>query len=678
MSQYLFLVDLNTSVSTIRNLYGAVTGPRTVATQCHEEDQFEFDFSDLYKIIGVKSVRTHDTDLDVSNIYREDSTSFSHGLHTTMATDDVPDENAILCSESENLAPGVEWIFWYPNSFTPGDTHFDYQPYYDHNGLTRLKVVENYDAIPLFGCEIYFRVGEAYYGPTYFNLHQDSSYTVDSRKQLFAQVAAQIIRDLGFSPDPSFGLSQYRIPPSFLEIWNEPDALCYQGEHWLGADSGDVGETELFAEDFASLYNHIYDQLNSVVQSEGGGIIPIGGCGFVKDSLLDLAEKWVSGNPTENIVYQFLYRMDNYDFISFHLYATDNSTNDTLQWKLKACEFPANLQTICGVLGDYIAQFCPGTPKHLTEWNICVPKIDQGTMGNTIFGAAFISAALAWMQEPSLGLERAHYFSGQGLSDCFVFPVSSSATMYPAAYAFWLNRQLIGKQMFQVFGMELDSYNDRIVENMLEAAESDDDYEPYSIYAISAGPSAASAPPGTTERLIATTILSNIDAENTEHTAYVAFSGLDDNTLYNVKVTSISEDTLHATEAIPLTMNSNDYDDHKRPDLSSMFCDADSNLDVETSTIMVESFFGLAIVEVPMICGAARIELSETVAGFFPELDPSITGSLLGEREVWSQLDSERREAAVRRKQSTDKFELTSDLHVAIEKLLAKCKLNRE
>jgi len=285
-----------------------------------------------------------------------------------------------------------------------------------------------YGALIDAGIEVYFRLGESMGGPTHLNevLLSDERGATAHHKRQYADVAKQVLSDLIYYEQNASGdLLPWPVlqpaPPRFIEIWNEPDGEFYADIH--------APDTKAFGGDFDELYGAIEQRLRPDQFPECSAT-PIGGCGFTRNGMSDFMDKLSDPTVTDvrSKVYEILEKSKRgqFDFVSFHWYsnAEDEVGDDdkspfvqrSLAFSHDLSRFTEGLRLFFDKAWDLAEIDYPEI--HMSEWNVQLPAEARGDECEknwclSVACAAFVSAAMTWMQNATIGITRAHFFAGR-------------------------------------------------------------------------------------------------------------------------------------------------------------------------------------------------------------------------------------------------------------------------
>lgn len=248
------------------------------------------------------------------------------------------------------------------------------------------------------GAQVYLRLGESYNGPN------DTSDPV-----AWAKVATNIYKHVIGTFKPTPGLA---VQPAYVEVFNEPD-----GGFWRGN-----------ASTFHTLFTETVTRVRAAAAA-AGKTVKIGGPGFTRSIL---TTSTVTGNPANGFVTAV--GAGNLDFYSAHLY--NSCSTATLA---SAGTFLRSLRSLAN------SQGATGKPLHITEWNIGLGQ----QCGNSFFAEArtqsFASGVLSLMQDPSLNIDAAHFYSAVPIMSLFDFTTANGKVrINPSAWAFWAHGRMRG------------------------------------------------------------------------------------------------------------------------------------------------------------------------------------------------------------------------------------------
>jgi hypothetical protein len=316
------------------------------------------------------------------------------------------------------------------------------------------------------GLEIYFGLGEGWYGPRFFDPLDEAPFPDrDQWFDAYAIVARKVLGDLA-----AMGATK----PAFVEIWNEPD-----GRYFWSPEGDDVAA---FAEEFRLLFSALRREVEDNLDTAYWTAPPaLGGCGFTGGGMEDLEKAVIAGDPGSAKVGAILDELvdegelTRLDFISAHLYGSplrDTLENQELteafdRYVVEALDWVYKLVFIGAGLDDYrehgmhhfslARTIFEHLPRHLTEWNFApMSSLAQSyteDWSNPMWGGeglGFVSAALTWLHHPSLKTTRAHFYSGYEPAGGLFFSVAGTQGTFvkllvrPAAIAFHLHAGLEG------------------------------------------------------------------------------------------------------------------------------------------------------------------------------------------------------------------------------------------
>jgi len=320
----------------------------------------------------------------------------------------------------------ANWLFWYPKSEAVANS-------------SNYRTIETgasaaYRALIDAGIEVYFRLGERMGGPTYMAdvKLSDEFGSNELYKLRYADVAKQVLHDLTYSFQiPPFEYGEPippLVPPRFIEIWNEPDGEFYADIHGNHDDA--------FGEDFGDLYGGIARQLRPA-QFQECAAASVGGSGFTRGGMLEFLDKLDAGGQYSK-VYEILNYLscDYFDFVSFHWYSNSDDDEEVPTeprttyyarcFLERALTFAEDLSRFTEGLRWFYQGFWQITDEedypeiHVSEWNIQLPTAAASNESPMnwcvgIENAAFVSAAMTWMQSSTIGITKAHLFAGRDL-----------------------------------------------------------------------------------------------------------------------------------------------------------------------------------------------------------------------------------------------------------------------
>lgn len=248
------------------------------------------------------------------------------------------------------------------------------------------------------GGKIYLGLAQGYNGPN------DTTDPV-----AWAKVATNIYRHVIGVFKPTSGIA---VDPAFVEIHNEPDGGFWRGD----------------AATFYTLYRENTQRVRDAATA-AGKTLRVGGAGFTR-SILTTSNQ--AGNPANGFINAV--GASSLDFYSAHLY--DKCASASLS---ASGSFLRSLRARVDSTGG------AGKPLHISEWNIGLGN----ECGESFFAnqrnQSFASGILTLMQDPSLGVEAAHYYAGVTVMSLFDFTsVANAVRVNPAAWAFWAHAKLAG------------------------------------------------------------------------------------------------------------------------------------------------------------------------------------------------------------------------------------------
>ena len=490
MADYRIIVRTGSSEEALYPLTGVNKGVRYTRGAADVFETYPFDFTELFEAARVASARTHEGGYNVSNLFVvpdqvQQLATIENGVEDEFGVNATNDWRAWLgnlvaggdargfemyldprsfedysASVLQVVFPG-SYLYWYPSLLTdPTNWWSDACRDFDDSG-----VGEAYEALTAVeGTEVYLRLGEGNFGPTYVG-HPDGDDEQDpiTGRQGYALVAAEIVADLA-------DLGTTPTIPAFVEFWNET---------FTGPDMEDEAAT---ATDFVELYvaarQAVHDRL--------GVNVPFGGFRFSSSKCRDYASEEL-GNMNSFVFNTLLRAAEtgaDLDFFSYHWYGTEpelaaGSVITSEQFTKSAFQFFTDLwrmdellDFMFDTLGGLYGMPTPGNGVHLTEWALRLPQHVGEFQGPDprynhalgFRGAAFLSAALTWMQDPDLSLrvERAHYWIGRGRSTGLFHADRVASVPNPAESdkvdVFFVRRPAAA--MFLHAGMETLSWDD--------------------------------------------------------------------------------------------------------------------------------------------------------------------------------------------------------------------------
>jgi|GEM_PF-1870020 len=303
-----------------------------------------------------------------------------------------PTQTMSGCTVSGTPVGGMPTITWTPTS--TATSALDSTANYDFTSVdTALSQIAG------TGASVYLRLGESYNGPN------NTGSTL-----AWARVAANIYRHVIGTFKPTAGVAA--ATPVFVEVHNEPD-----GAFWRGT-----------ATNFFSLFRSTVTEVRAAAAA-AGRTVRIGGPGFTSSVL---TSSRVTGNPANGFVAGV--GADALDFYSAHYYA--NCGSATL----------ADGSTFLHALRAHVnAQGGTSLPLHLTEWNTGLGE----RCGTGVYSEArmqsWTSGMLTLMQDASLNIEAAQFYSAVPVMTLFDMSTSpGSARINPSAWAFWAHARLRG------------------------------------------------------------------------------------------------------------------------------------------------------------------------------------------------------------------------------------------
>jgi hypothetical protein len=455
----------------VKPLFGLNRPP--VHLQMYDIDIDEFcDYTSVYLLAGVKSVRLHASAFDVANLFRghgeddwTENTQFQRGLGAPQAfKDEVEAITNRSWSDFERYLSEQEYVFesiytgiaynQIPHPFAPGVKYrFDDQDFIrlvsdvwnidaDANScwlywrpVEGLADAENYEfehtmatatyrSISSSGFEIYYRVGESWNGPSYAGpgAGPRMGLLVDGRRN-YARAASTILRKLLSTPDT--------IPPSFLEIWKEPDGSGFGGPYDVHSfsenqpySSDEVNRLLLWCEDFADMYRACHEQLRSQALAKIAWF-PVGGVSVTSAGIKEFADGTL--HPVNDGDYRKVTELYKaleaqepacLEFFTYHLYSLDSlldaygggaeGTLDPIALALATAGDLSRIHTqIKNLFGDI--------PVHVTEWHFAGEggaRLEFPDRITTGYSASYASSMLTWMQYPDFNIDRAYWYVG--------------------------------------------------------------------------------------------------------------------------------------------------------------------------------------------------------------------------------------------------------------------------
>jgi len=282
------------------------------------------------------------------------------------------------------------------------------------------------DAILAPGFELLLRLGESFNGPN------DTS-----DPHVWARVAARIYDHYAVGwPSAMPDISR---APAWVEIHNEPDGLF-----WVGSDA-----------DFLALYAQTWDRVDGTT-APGLDRPRIGGSGFTDGGV----SGWMEGHP--GLIASFIGAEvgGDLDFLSVHHYGTCNDS--------RPADLGTYLHDVRAALDDAGGA---GIPLLLTEWNIGFGNACTGALYVSAQEAAYVGAALALQQDPSLGLERSYFYSGVPPMSLFTMDETTHGLQVnPSAYAMLAHSTLAGT----LDGLQVCEGSGTTCQAPLDASEADE------------------------------------------------------------------------------------------------------------------------------------------------------------------------------------------------------------
>lgn len=459
------------------------------------------DYTTLYHAAGIRSIRTHESCLDVANIFRgpsiadsmdwlqSASVEFSVSASPTIIANYFNGSDALfreiveravadrlqtspydqqaynyaqkaflqsqagllfnhidfakyciyrginLANNNNKFYLGDVWLYWRPALGVDLDSPDSYN-WSDSMAEQLYKSMLDEDF------EIYYRLGDAYHGPSYMGPDGTGFDSSDNRagKMRYARVAANVVSQFsqiqGDLASPA--------PPRFVEFWNEPDSGHFTGPDDQIIDVPDAAKLDKWSSDLTELYEWCFDELTAL------GIDPatIGGLAFTAKGMRHFLSQ-CEQNTNLSKVHAVLSKMDpsKLHFLSFHLYGNLELQKFGVRPITLTFEFASSLRDICSYLHQ-LAGFSD-LKIHLSEWHLTSLQA-PGYEGITLspFGGAFASAALSWMQYPELNIERAHMYPGYStLSGHFSFESAENIvphfTVRPSALASFFHSETV-------------------------------------------------------------------------------------------------------------------------------------------------------------------------------------------------------------------------------------------
>jgi len=312
--------------------------------------------------------------------------------YTAATITSTPPQTMSGCTVSGTPVGTLPSISWTPHS--TATTALDSTANYDFTSVDTAVT-----QITGTGASVYLRLGESYNGPN--NTASTSAW---------ARVAGNIYRHVIGTFKPTAGVAA--TTPVFVEVHNEPD-----GAFWRGS-----------AVNFFSLFRTTVSEVRAAAAA-AGRTVRIGGPGFTSSIL---TSSTVTGNPANGFIAGV--GADSLDFYSAHYYANCSSATLT-----EASTFLRALRAHVNAQGGTTL------PLHLTEWNTGLGE----RCGTSVYSEArmqsWTSGMLTLMQDASLNVEAAHFYSAVPVMTLFDLSTSpGSVRVNPSAWAFWAHARLRG------------------------------------------------------------------------------------------------------------------------------------------------------------------------------------------------------------------------------------------
>jgi hypothetical protein len=517
LSSFVVAVDFSETDGQIKDLFGVCRSPITASIRCREDRNPFVDVSPIYRKIGVTSVRVNNDGLEVSQLFSRMPSASTWGFH--FGEDDELDfpfaapgipwlgkarVRPSFCNSrfhEDVYSSTSEWVYWFPHAGRIQNS----MGYVVGNNPTDLGVQaqEVFDGCAEFG-PMYIKLGEQHFGARYVGhapLEDEGLPVSREVVERYAEVARRAFQLLISS-------SSNGAVPAYFELWGEPDQK-YKGPYF--ATKNNHAQYEMWGQDFAEMHRALYEAVSDMGQAGGCGFTRAGWMKFVETVEQTLAEPDPDLRPEPGQSGRVFELLDHsskeyWDFFSVHRYMqgtefvttgkTGEVTLRTLDQITDAMlEFPDGLRRLRNCLDAYTARLTPrGSPSsewgwdrllrlplHVTEWNICTTDTNaefqdayedleggelevfgSRNLSASSWGAAFASAALTWMQVPSLGIDRANYWPGlleangmirRPTRDEWVAPGGDKenwVTINAPAYSFSLHTDLAGRDRVPV------------------------------------------------------------------------------------------------------------------------------------------------------------------------------------------------------------------------------------
>jgi hypothetical protein len=216
----------------------------------------------------------------------------------------------------------------------------------------------------------------------------------------FARVSINIYRHV-IGRFKSAGVS---YDPVFVEVGNEPDGAFWRGDR----------------ADFITAYNLMVEGVRTAA-SQAGKTVAIAGAGFT-DTALEAMTR------TDNVAYGFVSGVTpaRLDFFSAHHY--DDCAAATL---------PSAAAALSALRAKLSVEGIPSVPLHLTEWNIGLGNKCAATDFTSAQSQSFASGMLTLMQDGTLNVSAAHFYSGMPPMSLFQAgtSISEGLKVAPSAWA---------------------------------------------------------------------------------------------------------------------------------------------------------------------------------------------------------------------------------------------------
>ena len=443
---------------------------------------YPLNYTILYREAGIQSVRTHETVLDIANIFRGQTGTWPVGvqefekgvaasreyLHLAytqagMTPDDFQAAAAAAMAGSfifglkgmpgffADARLGDCWLYWKPTNMAAALDVNNYE--WDDN-----HAWDTYRAITSAGMEVYFRLGEGYHGPAYMGADEVENHT---GMALYAEAAGEVVAYLASRPSGS----DPPVMPGFIEIVNEPDSSGFMGPLdqpsagrdlttglYNRYDKSDRAKLRRWCWEFQELFAHCV----SALTSRGIPASCIGSPGFTDHGARELVRYMGGGDASmrenDSKVYRLLHRLLDQDpssvnFAAFHWYGAfeDRDEDDP---RTVAARFPSEIRDTADALKAVMSEFGVDRPIHVNEWNLTPLQLPPGFddseyVMTTPLGGAFISLGLSVMQHPDLDIERAHFYSATSANSGLFHYEDDTFFIRPSAFAMKLHSGLL-------------------------------------------------------------------------------------------------------------------------------------------------------------------------------------------------------------------------------------------